>query len=130
MNNQSLDRFEIRLSGLGGQGILTLGKVMGPVLLWGMAICDSDPELRPEARGGASRSDLVISSSVISYPKAESLDLLIALSQEACNMYYRNLKSGGLLMIEPIWSSSLRLTSLSACLLRSLPKRSWGCLRL
>ncbi|CCO22072.1 2-oxoacid:acceptor oxidoreductase family protein [Maridesulfovibrio hydrothermalis] len=101
MKNQYLDRFEIRLSGLGGQGILTLGKVMGSGLALGHSYFVTQTQsYGPEARGGASRSDLVVSSNVISYPKAESLDLLIALSQEACNMYYRNLKSGGLLLIE------------------------------
>ena len=101
MNNQELDRFEIRLSGLGGQGILTLGKVMGTGLALGHNYFVTQTQsYGPEARGGASRSDLVVSSGSISYPKAESVDLLIALSQEACNMYYRNLKPGGLLMIE------------------------------
>ncbi|WP_320169334.1 2-oxoacid:acceptor oxidoreductase family protein [Maridesulfovibrio sp.] len=101
MADMPLNRFEIRLSGLGGQGILTLGKVMGSGLSLGHSYFVTQTQsYGPEARGGASRSDLVVSSSVISYPKAESLDLLIALSQEACNMYYRNLKPGGLLMIE------------------------------
>ncbi len=101
MKAQELDRFEIRLSGLGGQGILTLGKVMGSGLALGHGYNVTQTQsYGPEARGGASRSDLVVSSSKISYPKAESLDLLIALSQEACNMYYRNLKTGGLLIVE------------------------------
>ncbi|SMF39118.1 2-oxoacid:acceptor oxidoreductase family protein [Desulfovibrio gilichinskyi] len=101
MKNQHLERFEIRLSGLGGQGILTLGKVMGSGLALGQGYNVTQTQsYGPEARGGASRSDLVISSEKISYPKAESVDLLIALSQEACNMYFRNLKPGGLLLIE------------------------------
>lgn len=101
MKPHELDRFEIRLSGLGGQGILTLGKVMGSGLALGHGYNVTQTQsYGPEARGGASRSDLVVSSSQISYPKAESVDLLIALSQEACNMYYRNLKTGGILLIE------------------------------
>jgi 2-oxoglutarate ferredoxin oxidoreductase subunit gamma len=54
----------------------------------------------PEARGGSSRCDLVVSSGKISYPKAQSLDLLVALSQEACNAYYSFLKPGGILVLE------------------------------
>ncbi|WP_027180487.1 2-oxoacid:acceptor oxidoreductase family protein [Maridesulfovibrio bastinii] len=101
MKPQELDRFEVRLSGLGGQGILTLGKVMGSGLALGHGYNVTQTQsYGPEARGGASRSDLVVSSQQISYPKAESVDLLIALSQEACNMYYRNLKTGGLLVVE------------------------------
>ncbi len=96
-----LDRFEIRLSGLGGQGILTLGKIMGQALALdhGYNVAQTQ-SYGPEARGGASRSDLVISSSTISYPKTISLDLLVALSQEACNKFFTNLKPSGALVVD------------------------------
>jgi 2-oxoglutarate ferredoxin oxidoreductase subunit gamma len=98
---QQLDRFEIRFSGLGGQGIITLGKIMGQGLALGHGYNVTQTQsYGPEARGGSSKCDLVISSSRISYPKAESLDLLVALSQEACNAYYPYLKKGGILVIE------------------------------
>jgi 2-oxoglutarate ferredoxin oxidoreductase subunit gamma len=98
---QQLDRFEIRFSGLGGQGIITLGKIMGQGLALGHGYNVTQTQsYGPEARGGSSKCDLVISSSRISYPKAESLDLLVALSQEACNTYFPYLKKGGALVIE------------------------------
>ncbi|GAB7023389.1 2-oxoacid:acceptor oxidoreductase family protein [Salidesulfovibrio brasiliensis] len=96
-----LQRFEIRFSGLGGQGIITLGKVMGAGLALGHGYNVTQTQsYGPEARGGSSRCDLVVSSGRISFPKAESLDLLVALSQEACNAYYPYLKPGGVLVIE------------------------------
>lgn len=98
---QVLHRFEIRFSGLGGQGIITLGKVMGQGLALGHGYNVTQTQsYGPEARGGSSRCDLVVSSEPISYPKAESLDLLVALSQEACNAYYPYLKPGGALVLE------------------------------
>lgn len=98
---QTLNRFEIRFSGLGGQGIITLGKVMGEGLAIGHGYNVTQTQsYGPEARGGSSKCDLVISSEKISYPKAESLDLLVALSQEACNTYYPYLKPGGVLILE------------------------------
>lgn len=98
---QQLHRFEIRFSGLGGQGIITLGRVMGQGLALGHGYNVTQTQsYGPEARGGSSRCDLVISSEPISYPKAESLDLLVALSQEACNAYYPYLKPGGALVLE------------------------------
>lgn len=98
---QELDRFEIRFSGLGGQGIITLGKIMGQGLALGHGYNVTQTQsYGPEARGGSSKCDLVISSGRISYPKAESLDLLVALSQEACNAYFPYLKKGGILVIE------------------------------
>ena len=98
---QELERFEIRFSGLGGQGIITLGKIMGQGLAIGHGYNVTQTQsYGPEARGGSSKCDLVISTSPISYPKAENLDLLVALSQEACNKYYPYLKPGGVLVLE------------------------------
>ncbi len=98
---QELNRFEIRLSGLGGQGIITLGKIMGYSLALGHGYHVTQTQsYGPEARGGSSRADLVVSSYPISYPKTENVDLLVALSQEACNAYYRTLKRDGLLLVD------------------------------
>ncbi|NMC50160.1 MAG: pyruvate ferredoxin oxidoreductase [Desulfovibrio sp.] len=97
----ALDRFEIRLSGLGGQGILTLGKLLGHALALGHGYYVTQTQsYGPEARGGASRADLVVSSRPISYPKTERLDLLVALSQEACNSYHHLLKPTGVLLVD------------------------------
>lgn len=54
----------------------------------------------PEARGGASRSDLVVSSGEIYYPKPLKLDLLLALTQEACDTYFTALKEDGVLVVD------------------------------
>ncbi len=101
MKRQDLKRFELRLSGLGGQGIITLGKILGHGLALGHGYYVTQTQsYGPEARGGSSRADLVISSHPISYPKTENLDLLVALSQEACNNYYRYLKHHGVLLVD------------------------------
>lgn len=98
---QELKRFEIRLSGLGGQGIITLGRILGHSLALGHGYYVTQTQsYGPEARGGSSRADLVISSQPISYPKTESVDLLVALSQEACNNYYPYLKRDGVLLVD------------------------------
>lgn len=96
-----LSRYEIRLSGLGGQGILTMGKLLGQALaLYHGYYVTQTQSYGPEARGGASRADLVVSSEPISYPKTEYLDLLVALSQEAVGIYYHYLKPRGTLLID------------------------------
>lgn len=96
-----LSRYEIRLSGLGGQGILTMGKLLGQALALGHGYYVTQTQsYGPEARGGASRSDLVVSSEPISYPKTEYLDLLVALSQEAVSRYYSYLKPRGTLLVD------------------------------
>ena len=98
---QPIGRFEIRLSGTGGQGLITLGKILGHSLALGHGYNVTQTQsYGPEARGGSSRADVVISSEQISFPKTENLDLLVALSQQACNSYYRFLKRGGVLLVD------------------------------
>lgn len=98
---QRLKRFEIRLSGTGGQGVLTLGRLLGEALALGHGYHAAQTQsYGPEARGGSSRADVVVGSERISYPKAEKLDLLVALSQEACNAYCHALKPGGALLVD------------------------------
>lgn len=94
-------RFEMRISGLGGQGILTMGRLLGQALALGHGYHVAQTQsYGPEARGGASRADLVIGSEPVSYPKTEYLDLLVALSQEAVSNYYHYLKPGGTLLVD------------------------------
>lgn len=96
----NIERFEICLSGLGGQGVLTLGKVMGQALALGHGFNVAQTQsYGPEARGGASRTDLVVSTQPISYPKTDKIDLLVALSQEACNKYFQHLKKDSVLLV-------------------------------
>jgi len=100
-NAYDIYRFEIRLSGTGGQGIITLGRILGHALALeeGYSVTQTQ-SYGPEARGGASRSDLVVSTKPISYPKPVGLDLLVAMSQEACDLYYRYLKHKGVLLVD------------------------------
>lgn len=104
MNGHDLpvpERFEIRLSGLGGQGILTMGRLLGLGLALGHGYHVAQTQsYGPEARGGASRADLVVGSAPISYPRAEYLDLLVALSQEAVAKYHHFLRPGGTLLVD------------------------------
>lgn len=95
------DRFEIRLSGSGGQGM-----ILGSVIL-SEAIGKDDTQnvvqtqsYGPEARGGASKADVVISKNEVYYPKAMKLDLLLAMTQESLDKYFPDLKEGGTLIID------------------------------
>ena len=95
------DRYEIRLSGSGGQGMIFASVVLSEAI-------GSSSERNvvqsqsygPEARGGASKSDVVISDDEIYYPKAMKLDMLLAMTQEALDKYFNDLKSDGLLVVD------------------------------
>jgi len=95
------DRFDMRLSGSGGQGLVFAGTILSEALgIYEGKNVSQTQSYGPEARGGASRSDIVFSSVDIYYPKALKLDLLLALTQESCDTYYPNLKDDGILLID------------------------------
>lgn len=54
----------------------------------------------PEARGGKSKAEVVISDRYIDYPKSLNLDLLLAMNQAACDAYFYDLNSSGLLIVD------------------------------
>jgi 2-oxoglutarate ferredoxin oxidoreductase subunit gamma len=54
----------------------------------------------PEARGGSSKAEIVVSDVEIDYPKATALDLLLCLNQKSCDDYYPDLKPDGLLIVD------------------------------
>jgi 2-oxoglutarate ferredoxin oxidoreductase subunit gamma len=95
------DRFEMRLSGSGGQGMILA------TVIFAEAIANADERnvvqtqsYGPEARGGASKSDVVISTNEIYYPKAMQLDLLLCMTQESMDKYYQDLKPTGILVVD------------------------------
>ena len=95
------EKYEVRLAGAGGQGLL----LAGLILTEAAAIYDGKNAAQtqsygPEARGGASRSEVIISDEEIDYPKVTEADLLLALSQEACDKYVRDLKGDGVLIVD------------------------------
>jgi 2-oxoglutarate ferredoxin oxidoreductase subunit gamma len=97
------DRFEIRLSGSGGQGMILAAVILGEAVgASGDRNVVQSQSYGPEARGGASRSDLVVSSNEIFYPKAMKLDLLLAMTQESLDLYYKDLKGGGTLIVDNV----------------------------
>lgn len=95
------DRFEMRLSGSGGQGMILASVIFSEAI--GKAdqlnVVQSQ-SYGPEARGGASKSDVVISKNEIFYPKAMKLDLLLCMTQESLDKYYCDLKEGGTLIVD------------------------------
>ena len=94
-------RYEIRFSGAGGQGLILAGVIMAEAasIYEGIQAVQSQ-SYGPEARGGASKSEVIISDGPIDYPKATIVDALLALTQEACDKYSHDLKEGGVLLID------------------------------
>jgi 2-oxoglutarate ferredoxin oxidoreductase subunit gamma len=98
---KSFERYEIRLSGSGGQGLVLGGVILAEALgVYEGKNVTQTQSYGPEARGGASRSDVIVSDGEIFYPKSTELDLLLCLTQESCDQYYPALKEDGILVID------------------------------
>ncbi len=94
-------RYEFRLSGEGGQGLILAGKIMAEAAaIYGDKNATQSQSYGPEARGGASRSEVIISDEDIDYPKATKVDLLLALTEEACKKYSKDIKEQGILLVD------------------------------
>ncbi|MCX6066898.1 MAG: 2-oxoacid:acceptor oxidoreductase family protein [Chloroflexi bacterium] len=95
-------RFEIRVAGFGGQGVVTIGRVLGVAFTIHEGINSVNTRsYGPESRGGACRSEVVASQGEIHYPSVRKADVLVALSQPALDKYKADMKEGGVLLVDP-----------------------------
>jgi 2-oxoglutarate ferredoxin oxidoreductase subunit gamma len=85
------DRYEIRLAGLGGQGLVLAGVILAEAA----SIHENKNAVQsqsygPESRGGASKSEIIISPVEIDYPKATHIDVLLCLTDAAAEKYLKD----------------------------------------
>jgi len=97
----NVDRFEIRLSGSGGQGIILASIILAEAagIFEGYNVSQTQ-SYGPEARGGRCKAEVVISSNPIDYPKAVQLDMMLAMNQASCDAYFYDFKPNGLLLVD------------------------------
>lgn len=95
-----LERMEIRLSGSGGQGLILAGIILAEAAILDGKNAVQSQSYGPEARGGASRAEVIISQSNIDYPKVTEPDILLALTEEALQKYKNNLKPEGTIIVD------------------------------
>ena len=93
-------RFEVRLAGEGGQGLILAGIILAEAAIYDGKNATHTQSYGPEARGGASRSEVIIADGDIDYPKVTQADLLLCMSQEACDKYFYDVKKDGVLIVD------------------------------
>jgi 2-oxoglutarate ferredoxin oxidoreductase subunit gamma len=92
---------EIRIAGFGGQGVILSAVVLGKAAsIYENGFATMTQNFGPEARGGACSAQLVVSDSPVLYPYTTRPDIMVIMSQEAYNRFARDLKPGGMLIIE------------------------------
>ena len=101
MKKKLADRTEIRLAGEGGQGMILAGIILAEAAaIYDKKQATQTQSYGPEARGGASKSEVVIADGEIDHPEVLAADALVALSQEAFTKYSPGVKPGGLLIVD------------------------------
>ncbi len=96
-----MERCRIIFSGSGGQGVITASIILAEaaVLYDGLNAVQTQA-YGPEARGGATRADVIIDEMEIRFPKVNQPNVLICLTQEAYNKFSGIIRPGGMLLID------------------------------
>jgi 2-oxoglutarate ferredoxin oxidoreductase subunit gamma len=95
-------RVEVRFAGFGGQGIIKSGIITAAAAcIHGDRNAVQTQSYGPESRGGACKSEVVISEEEIDFPKVVEPDILVVMSQHAYNDYIDDIKAGGTVILDP-----------------------------
>lgn len=99
--SEMVERYEVRLAGLGGQGLLLAGLILGDAV----AIHDGRNAVQtvhyaPLARGAPSRAEIVISDYPIYFPEVGTADVLLAMNQGSYDDFRNKLNPGGVIIVD------------------------------
>lgn len=95
-----MERTEIRFGGFGGQGVVLAGVLLGQAALNAGRYAVQTQSYGAEARGGAARSEVILSDEPVLYPEVVAPDRMVALSQAALDKYLDDLKPDGALIVD------------------------------
>ncbi len=91
---------EIRLTGSGGQGLILAGIILAEAAITDGLNAIQTQSYGPEARGGASKSEVIISDEEIDFPKVGQADIILALTQAAADTYLSTVKASGTAIVD------------------------------
>lgn len=96
-----MEKCRMVFSGSGGQGVITAAVILSEAaVLYENLTAVQSQSYGAEARGGATRSDVIISDSVIHFPKVIQPNVLVCLTQDAYGKFYSIIRPGGLLITD------------------------------
>ncbi|MDP3097547.1 MAG: 2-oxoacid:acceptor oxidoreductase family protein [Syntrophales bacterium] len=96
-----MERCRMVFSGSGGQGVITAAIILAEAaVLHENLVAVQSQSYGPEARGGATRSDVIIAESQIHFPKVLQPNVLVCLTQQAYANYFSILRPGGLFITD------------------------------
>lgn len=93
-------RTEIRISGLGGQGVVLAGEIFGRAAVYDEKHVVQTQSYGAEVRRSATKSEVIIADKKIGFPIVRKCDVLVAMSQTALEKHLKNLKEDGTLLVD------------------------------
>jgi len=93
-------RTEVRIAGLGGQGVVLAGKILGRAAVYDGKRVVQTQSYGAEARGSAAKSEVIIADERVGFPMVRKCDVLVAMSQSAIDKYLKDLKEDGILLAD------------------------------
>lgn len=94
-------KHEIIIAGFGGQGVLSMGKILAYAGLLDGKEVSWMPAYGPEQRGGTANVTVILSDDQISSPVLDSYDVAVILNQQSLDKFESRVKPGGLLIYDP-----------------------------
>ncbi len=96
------DRIEIRFAGSGGQGVVTAGAILGEAASRGGLRAASSSSYGSQARGGVTKSDVVIvGEGFIDFPHVTRPDVLAVMNDESYRAYLPSVAASGVVLVDP-----------------------------
>jgi 2-oxoglutarate ferredoxin oxidoreductase subunit gamma len=95
-----MKKIEVRISGLGGQGVVLAGQILGRAAVYSGKNALQTQSYGAEARGSGAKSEVIISDGKIGFPMVRKCDVLVAMSQEAAEKNIKDLKEDGTLIVD------------------------------
>lgn len=92
---------EIIIAGFGGQGVLSMGKILAYAGLMNDMEVTWMPSYGPEQRGGTANVTVILSDNTISSPVLDSFDTAVILNQQSLDKFESKVKPGGVLIYDP-----------------------------
>jgi 2-oxoglutarate ferredoxin oxidoreductase subunit gamma len=95
-----LKRVEVRISGLGGQGVVLAGQILGRAAAYDGKNVIQTQSYGAEARGSVAKSEVIVSDEKIGFPMVRKCNILVAMNQDALDKYLKDLKEDGVLIVD------------------------------
>lgn len=91
---------QLRFSGSGGQGVITAAIIFAEAAVMEGKYAVQSQSYGPEARGGASKAEVIISDEPVWHPHVEVPDVVLAMTQKAADKYYKDINPDGVLVLD------------------------------